>query len=164
MTVTARHGRSAKVSDVHDEPESELIQIVRVVDEAADAAGTDRGGLLAERPRDAAQLHDRSFLNALGVAVYTTDADGRITFFNEAAARLWGRRPELGEEWCGSLRLFWPDGRPMRHDECPMAIALREDRAVRGARRSPSGRTARASRSCPTRRRCATPTAGSSAP
>lgn len=74
----------------------------------------------------------RLFLNALAVAVYTTDQAGRITFYNEAAADFWGRRPELGEEWCGSWRLFWPDGRPMAHDECPMAIALRESRAVRG--------------------------------
>jgi PAS domain S-box-containing protein len=74
----------------------------------------------------------REFLESLGVAVYTTDADGRITFYNEAAARFWGRRPEMGEEWCGSLRLFWPDGTPLPHDGCPMAIALREHRSVRG--------------------------------
>lgn len=74
----------------------------------------------------------RQFLEALGVAVYTTDADGRITFFNEAAADFWGRRPELGEEWCGSWKLYWSDGRPMAHEECPMAIALREERSVRG--------------------------------
>ena len=74
----------------------------------------------------------RSFLEALGVAVYTTDANGSITYFNEAAADLWGRRPDLGEEWCGSWKLFWTDGRPMAHGECPMAIALQEVRAVRG--------------------------------
>jgi len=74
----------------------------------------------------------RQFLEALGVAVYTTDAGGRITFFNQAAAELWGRSPALGEEWCGSWKLFWPDGRPMRHEECPMAIALDEGRSVRG--------------------------------
>ncbi len=74
----------------------------------------------------------RDLLEALGVAVYTTDASGQITFFNEAAAQLWGRRPELGEEWCGSFRLFWSDGTPMAHGDCPMAIALKEGRAVRG--------------------------------
>jgi PAS domain S-box-containing protein len=74
----------------------------------------------------------RQFLEALGVAVYTTDADGRITFFNQAAADFWGRRPEIGEEWCGSWKLYWPDGRPMKHEECPMAIALKEGRSVRG--------------------------------
>lgn len=75
----------------------------------------------------------REFLEALGVAVYTTDADGKITFFNQAAAELWGRRPELGEEWCGSFRLFRSDGSPLAHGDCPMAIALKEGRAIRGS-------------------------------
>ena len=72
------------------------------------------------------------FLDTLGVAVYMTDAKGRITYFNEAATTLWGRRPDLGEQWCGSWRLYWPDGRPMPHEECPMAVALKEDRAIGG--------------------------------
>jgi PAS domain S-box-containing protein len=80
------------------------------------------------------ELQFRQLLEALPAAVYTIDAAGRITFFNEAAADLWGCRPELGKsEWCGSWRLYWPDGRPMRHDECPMAIALKEGRRIRGA-------------------------------
>ncbi len=73
------------------------------------------------------------FLEALPVAVYTTDAQGRITFFNEAAAELWGHRPQLGsDQWCGSWRLYWPDGRPLPHDECPMAMTLRQGQPVRG--------------------------------
>ena len=73
-------------------------------------------------------------LQALPVAVYTTDPQGRITYYNEAASALWGCRPELGKsEWCGSWRLYWPDGRPMPHDQCPMAIALKEKRPIRGA-------------------------------
>ena len=73
-------------------------------------------------------------LQALPAAVYTTDAGGRITFYNDAAVALWGCRPELGKsEWCGSWRLYWPDGRPMPHGECPMAIALKEKRPIRGA-------------------------------
>ncbi len=73
-------------------------------------------------------------LETLPAAVYTIDAAGRITYFNQAAADLWGCRPELGKsEWCGSWRLYWPDGRPMRHDECPMAVALKEGRPMRGA-------------------------------
>jgi PAS domain S-box-containing protein len=76
----------------------------------------------------------RHLLEALPAAVYTTDAKGRITFYNEAAADLWGCRPELGQaEWCGSWKLFWPNGTPLPHSECPMAMALKEDRAIRGA-------------------------------
>lgn len=106
------------------EPSGQLLTIVGAV--ANQAEGRASVGAISSEPRY------REFLDALGVAVYTTDADGRITFFNEAAAGLWGRRPELGEEWCGSWRLFWPDGRPMAHGECPMALALKEHRPIRG--------------------------------
>jgi PAS domain S-box-containing protein len=77
-------------------------------------------------------MNGTELLEALPVAVYTTDAEGRITFYNQAAADLWGCRPELGSShWCGSWRLYWPDGRPLPHSECPMAIALKEGRPVR---------------------------------
>ena len=72
-------------------------------------------------------------LQALPTAVYTTNSDGHITFYNEAAAALWGMRPELGKsDFCGSWKLYWTDGTPMPHGECPMALALKERRPVRG--------------------------------
>jgi PAS domain S-box-containing protein len=72
-------------------------------------------------------------LDALPAAVYTTDAAGRITYYNQAAVDLAGRRPELGkDEWCVTWRLYRPDGTPMPHDQCPMAVALKENRPVRG--------------------------------
>jgi PAS domain S-box-containing protein len=73
-----------------------------------------------------------TLLEALPVAIYTTDAEGRITWYNSAAAELWGQRPEPGTRWCGSFRLYWPDGRPMAHDECPMAETLKQGRPIRG--------------------------------
>ncbi len=75
----------------------------------------------------------QELLQALPVAVYTTDADGRITSFNDAAADLWGCRPELGKsEYCGSYRLYWTDGTLLPHDQCPMAMTLRQKRPIRG--------------------------------
>jgi PAS domain S-box-containing protein len=75
----------------------------------------------------------RKILDELPAAIYVTDALGRITYFNEAAARLWGHRPTVGtSEWCGSWKLFWPDGRPLPPAECPMATAIKEKRAIRG--------------------------------
>jgi two-component system, chemotaxis family, CheB/CheR fusion protein len=72
-------------------------------------------------------------LLALPAAVYATDRQGRITLFNEAAVALWGRRPDVGKDlWCGSWRIYRPDGTHLPHDQCPMAIALREGRSVRG--------------------------------
>jgi PAS domain S-box-containing protein len=75
----------------------------------------------------------REVLEALPAAVYITDPAGRITYYNEAAVALWGHRPELGKsEWCGSWKLFWPDGRPLPHGDCPMALAVKERRPIRG--------------------------------
>src|SRR5882672_19787 len=77
--------------------------------------------------------HFRKVLDDLPAAIYVTDAKGRITYFNDAAATLWGCRPELGRsEWCGSWKLYWPDGTPLPHGECPMALALKEKRPIRG--------------------------------
>ncbi len=89
-------------------------------------------GRIGTASRDSGLLA-REVLELLPAAVYTIDAAGQITFFNEAAAELWGCRPELGTKWCGSWRLYWPDGRPMGHDECPMAVALKEGRPIHGA-------------------------------
>jgi PAS domain S-box-containing protein len=75
----------------------------------------------------------RQVLDALPAAIYTTDAAGRITYYNQAVVDLAGRRPELGkDEWCVTWRLYRPDGTPLPHDQCPMAVALKENRPVRG--------------------------------
>jgi len=74
----------------------------------------------------------RQLVDSLPAAVYTTDREGRIALYNDAAVELWGRRPEPGEQWCGSGRIFRPDGSALALDQCPMAVALREGRAVEG--------------------------------
>src|SRR4051812_2661740 len=75
----------------------------------------------------------RELLEALPAAVYTTDAAGRITYYNQAAAELWGCRPELGSaEWCGSWRLWWPGGTPLAPHPSPMAMALKEGGPIPG--------------------------------
>jgi PAS domain S-box-containing protein len=75
----------------------------------------------------------RALLDAMPAAIYTTDSSGRITYYNDAASDLWGRRPELGKtEWCGSWKLLRPDGSSMPHDRSPMAVAVKEKRPIRG--------------------------------
>jgi PAS domain S-box-containing protein len=76
----------------------------------------------------------RHMIDALPVAIYTTDAWGRLTHFNPACVELSGRHPEFGtDQWCVSWKLYYPDGTPMSHDESPMALALKEGRAIHGA-------------------------------
>ena len=75
----------------------------------------------------------REIIHALPAAIYTTDERGRITLYNQAAIALWGREPEIGKDlWCGSWKIYRPDGAPLPLDECPMAVTLREGRAIRG--------------------------------
>ena len=39
----------------------------------------------------------RAFADALPAAIYMTDTEGRITFYNQAAAQMWGYNPQLGK-------------------------------------------------------------------
>ncbi len=68
--------------------------------------------------------HYRILFDLGPVAVYSCDASGVIKEFNNRATELWGRIPALGdtdERFCGSFKLFRPDGSFMPHEQCPMA-------------------------------------------
>jgi PAS domain S-box-containing protein len=70
----------------------------------------------------------RTLFDLVPVAVYTCDASGVIQKFNRRAAEVWGREPESGdtdERFCGSYKMFRPDGSFLPHAECPMAEVLR---------------------------------------
>lgn len=75
----------------------------------------------------------RDALDQLPVPIYTTDAEGHVTFWNRACIAFAGREPELGtDRWCVTWRLFTTDDEPMPHEDCPMATAIKEARSVRG--------------------------------
>jgi two-component system CheB/CheR fusion protein len=94
---------------------------------------------ITQRKRAEQKLRDserrfREMTDSLPTAIYTTDAQGRLTHFNPACIELSGRMPALGSDhWCVTWKLYHPDGTPMPHDECPMAVALKEGRIVRGS-------------------------------
>ncbi len=69
----------------------------------------------------------RTLFDLEPVAVYSCDAAGIIRQFNRRAAELWGREPAPGdtdERFCGSFKLFHPDGSFMPHEQCPMAEVI----------------------------------------
>lgn len=91
---------------------------------------TDQNQLtfLKENERRHTQL-----IESLAAAIYKCNKDGYITFFNKAAVELWGRTPQIGKDlWCGSWKIFTPEGDAMLFDDCPMAKALKEGRSIRG--------------------------------
>jgi PAS domain S-box-containing protein len=66
----------------------------------------------------------RTLFNLGPVAIYSIDTSGVIQEFNRRAAELWGREPALGDtdqRFCGSFKMFRPDGSFMPHAQCPMA-------------------------------------------
>ncbi len=120
---------SSHWSKPHDPTERDLRLVDILARQAAD--------LIERRQADEAlrqserRLHE--IIEAIPAAVYTTDADGRITFFNQAAVEFSGRVPEPGtDSWCVTWKLYHTDGTPLPHDQCPMAVALREKRPVLG--------------------------------
>jgi PAS domain S-box-containing protein len=73
----------------------------------------------------------RTLFDLVPVAVYTCDANGIIREYNRRAAELWGREPGRDGEkprFCGSYKIYYPDGRYMPHKECPMARLLRGEK------------------------------------
>lgn len=75
-----------------------------------------------------------SVLDRLPVPIYTTDAAGAVTYWNQACVEFAGREPKLGEDrWCVTWKIYTTSGDRLPHAQCPMAQAIREQRAVRGA-------------------------------
>src|SRR5689334_5893300 len=86
-----------------------------------------------EAPCSEDELRFRELIDSLPAAIYTTDAQGKLTHFNPACVEFSGRTPTLGsDQWCVTWKLFHPDGSSMPHETCPMAVALKEGRQVRG--------------------------------
>ena len=100
---------------------------IKIVANAARAALGLRGG---EQPFELpAPLFEH-----LPFAVYVCDREGLVLRYNRRAAELWGRSPTLrdpAERFCGSYRMFRPDGSLLPHDQCPMAEVLRTGVPVR---------------------------------
>lgn len=123
-------------------PDGEVVYLDIHSSSVRDANGAFRYGVrvlqdvtLARRMENQireSERHMRNLLEALPAAVYTTDAEGRITFYNRAAVELSGRTPQLGDMWCVTWKLFNTDGTALPHDQCPMAVALKENRPIRG--------------------------------
>ncbi len=75
----------------------------------------------------------KQLIDSLPIAIYVTDAEGRLSYYNSAAVEFSGRKPELGsDQWSITWKLYHPDGTPMPHEECSMATSLKENRSLNG--------------------------------
>ena len=96
---------------------------------------TETANHIVDAARLAVSEHPEAFadiLDRLPAAIYVTDTTGTITYFNSECIEFVGRTPALGQDkWCVSWKLFTEDGKALPHDQCPMAVALREGRPIR---------------------------------
>jgi PAS domain S-box-containing protein len=99
-----------------------------------DALATAADAVLGLEDKEQAFEVPARLFEQLPFAVYVCDRNGLVLRYNRRAAELWGRSPELGdpdERFCGSYRMFRPDGSQLPHHQCPMADVLRTGVSVR---------------------------------
>ena len=106
-----------------DRPES-TVAAPEAPDAVAESGGCARFSIFGSEQINAElrdnERHFRAMFEALPAAVFATDAGGRLTHFNPAAADLSGRMPPLGtNEWLVSWKLYRADGTPLPHKESP---------------------------------------------
>jgi PAS domain-containing protein len=82
-------------------------------------------------------IQARNLITSLALPAFLTDPDGRLLFFNDAAAAVLGRRfeevgPQPQEEWARDIGPFDDDGEPLAVDSLPLATALRDGRPAQG--------------------------------
>ena len=91
--------------------------------------------VLARQSLQASEARYKSVLGLMPAGLYTVEAaTGTITYYNDQAARMWGREPKLNdkeERFCGCFKVFLPDGRFVPREQTPMALAVREGRSFR---------------------------------
>ena len=91
---------------------------------------------MADEHPELAVILARNLIAAIMTPAFIVDLDGLMSFFNEAAGNLIGRRfEETGrltrEEW-NEIGPVDEQGRPVPSDRMPMTIALREGRPAYG--------------------------------
>lgn len=90
----------------------------------------DQGQSRASDAASESPRHLYDTIDSLPVAIFSTDADGRLTYFNQACVEFAGYQPTPGDDWTVRLKLFH-EGKPIPHNENPLVIALGEGRSFR---------------------------------
>ncbi|NJO12194.1 MAG: PAS domain-containing protein [Gammaproteobacteria bacterium] len=175
MAFALREGREFRNEDVVIErPDHSRIRVLVNIDPIRDAGGRVVGAVnvfhdvtalqeATDALRDSEQRF-RTMIDALPAAIYTTDAQGRLTHFNPAAVKFSGA-PRNWAPTSGACRgsCTIPTARPCRTISAPWPLRSRKDARCGEQRLSPSGQTAPECTSSPIQPHCATPKGASSA-
>lgn len=129
-TTSVRETPSGAALAAFDDAKSPRDRLIDVIDNMQDLTR----GLAEEAAFELALDFAGAAFSDLPVAIYVTDRHGIVRYSNEASADFAGRKPQIGvDRWCVTWRLWQTTGEFLPHENCPMAIALKENRVVRGA-------------------------------
>ncbi len=71
----------------------------------------------------------RNLFQSVPAAVFSCDKEGVVQDYNRRAEEYWGRAPKRGdpaERYCGSFKLYLPDGIHLPHEQSPIVDVLRD--------------------------------------
>ena len=138
LALSARAGEEARVEGLGQGADDYLVKPFSARELLVRAEALLRSQDIRREAGEALRASEDRYRQLLGLmpaGVYACEApSGVITYYNEHAAKLWGRAPGIGdteERFCGSYKLWTVDGTFMRRDETPMAVALRTGRSFR---------------------------------
>lgn len=74
-----------------------------------------------------------NLIQNLPAPVYTCDTDGNILIYNKAAAKLWGKEPELGKDkWNSAIKKYDINNNIIPYDSISLDQSIKENRLIYG--------------------------------
>ncbi|RIK43442.1 MAG: hypothetical protein DCC55_05635 [Chloroflexi bacterium] len=138
MAVAVQTGQRIRNAEVVVErPDGSHVYVAVNIDPILDQNGRRVGAINvfeditprkeAETALRLSEERQRTLLQIMPTAMFICDSEGLISYYNQRAAELWGRHPKLhdpADRFCGSFRIYRPDGSLLSHEKCPMAVAV----------------------------------------
>lgn len=84
---------------------------------------------VAEEALRTSEALNRRLFQSVPAAVFSCDRNGVVQDYNRRAEEYWGRAPVRGnpaERYCGSFKLYLPDGTHLPHEQSPILQVLRD--------------------------------------
>ena len=94
---------------------------------ALSAGALDQSAAAPDWDKKKSRERYQDLIDSDSAAIFSCDASGVITYFNNRATGLWGSEPSLGvthDEFCGSRMLYRANGKYVSIDQSPMAVVL----------------------------------------